>query len=452
MALQSSGQISLADIAGEFGGAAPHSLSEYYGAASGVPTSGAISLSNFYGTSAGPDGTLLYTLNNPNAYSTSADDFFGSAVAISSNYAIVGAYQEDDSDGGLSGKAYIFNLSTGTLSHTLNNPDAYGTGLSDYFGRAVSISDSYAIVGAYQEDDAGGANSGKAYIFNPSTGALLRTLNNPNAYSGSADDYFGYAVGISSNYAIVGAYQEDDVGGSSSGKAYIFNPSTGALLHTLNNPNAYGTSASDRFGRVVAISDSYAVVGADQEDPPADTDGGVLYIFNPSTGALLHALNHPNPYSTSSGDRYPSAVAVSGDYVIAGDYGEEDAAGNSGSGRAYIFNASTGTLLHTLDNPNPYSTSTSDSFGVSVGISGNYAIVGASLEDETGGVSSGKAYIFDVSTGTLVYTLNNPNAYGTSADDRFGTSVAISGNYSIVGAFLEDDAGGTGSGKAYIFK
>jgi hypothetical protein len=52
MALQSSGQIKLSEIATEFGGSAPHSLSEYYGAASGVPSSGEIKLgADFYGTS-----------------------------------------------------------------------------------------------------------------------------------------------------------------------------------------------------------------------------------------------------------------------------------------------------------------------------------------------------------------------------------------------------------------
>ena len=50
MALQSSGAISLNDIAGEFGGTTPHSLNEYYGVATGVPSSGTISLSDFYGT------------------------------------------------------------------------------------------------------------------------------------------------------------------------------------------------------------------------------------------------------------------------------------------------------------------------------------------------------------------------------------------------------------------
>ena len=51
----------------------------------------------------------------------------------------------------------------------------------------------------------------------------------------------------------------------------------------------------------------------------------------------------------------------------------------------------------------------------------------------------------------LLYTLNNPNAYGTSQDDWFGRSVATSGTYSIVSAHLEDYAGGFNSGKMLIF-
>ena len=51
----------------------------------------------------------------------------------------------------------------------------------------------------------------------------------------------------------------------------------------------------------------------------------------------------------------------------------------------------------------------------------------------------------------LLHTLDNPNVYNTSAYDQFGRSVAISGDKCIIGAWGEDDAGGLGSGKAYIF-
>ena len=225
-------------------------------------------------------GALVHTLDNPNAYSTSAGDRFGLSVAISGNYAIVGAYGEDDAGGTESGKAYIYNVATGSLVHTLDNPNAYSTIFDDRFGDTVAISGNYAIVGARYEDDAGGTSSSKAYIFNVTTGALVHTLDNPSAYSTSQTDYFGWSVAISDNYAIVGAYGEDDASGFQSGKAYIFNVTTGALVHTLDNPNAYSTSSGDYFGYSVAISDNYAIVGAYLEDDAGGTTSSKAYIFD----------------------------------------------------------------------------------------------------------------------------------------------------------------------------
>ena len=193
-------------------------------------------------------GALLFTLNNPNAYGTSDNDRFGESVAISDNYAIVGAYDEDDAGGSGSGKAYIYRVTDGALLHTLNNPTAYGTSASDRFGDSVAASGNYVIVGAFFEDDAGGSGSGKAYIYNATTGALVHTLTNPNSYGTSANDYFGNSVAISGNYAVVGAYQEDDAGGTSSGKAYIYNPNTIFTTNTVGfNVGDFISSTSDLF-------------------------------------------------------------------------------------------------------------------------------------------------------------------------------------------------------------
>ena len=399
-----------------------------------------------------PGGDLLHTLNNPNAYSTSANDNFGYSVAASGNYVIVGAFLEDDAGGTSSGKAYIYNVTTGALVHTLTNPTSYGTSAGDRFGNSVAISDNYAIVGAYRERNSGSYNPalagfGKAYIYNVTTGALLHTLDNPTP--GSYEDYFGQSVAISGNYAIVGAHYESDVY-IEAGKAYIFNVTTGALLFTLRNPNPYGTQYADYFGYSVAMSGNYAIVGAYQEDDAGGTDSGKAYIYNVTTGVRVHTLNNPTSYGTSAGDQFGNSVAISGNYAVVGAYLEDDASGTN-SGKAYIYNVTTGVLVHTLTNPNAYSTSAGDLFGYSVAMSGDFAIVGAYGEDDAGGTESGKAYIYNVTTGVLVYTLNNPNAYSTSAGDLFGISVAISGNYAVVGAYLEDDASGTNSGKAYIY-
>ena len=226
MGLPTSGTITIKNIIDEF--SCDPNLRACAEAA-GLPLTN-IKMSDFYGLSS---TWLLATLDNPNPFGESWRDYFGYSVAISGDKCIVGAYQETDSGKIGSGKAYVFNTS-GTLLATLNNPNAYGSSERDNFGYSVAISGNYCIVGAYKEDDSGGNSSGKAYIFNTS-GTLLKTLNNPNKYGTSAGDSFGSSVAISGNYCIVGAYLEDDSGGNESGKAYIFNTS-GTLLKTLNNP------------------------------------------------------------------------------------------------------------------------------------------------------------------------------------------------------------------------
>ena len=52
---------------------------------------------------------------------------------------------------------------------------------------------------------------------------------------------------------------------------------------------------------------------------------------------------------------------------------------------------------------------------------------------------------------SLLHTLHNPNAYGTSANDSFGMAVAISGNLAVIGACLEDYLG-SDSGPVYVYQ
>lgn len=88
MTLQSSGAISLGDVAGEFGGSTPHSLSEYYGVDTGVPSSGTISLSDFYGTS-----SITYVMQHPNA-SAWDGPYTGGSGASSSNFYDLSGYTD----------------------------------------------------------------------------------------------------------------------------------------------------------------------------------------------------------------------------------------------------------------------------------------------------------------------------------------------------------------------
>jgi len=390
------------------------------------------------GTGIKKDLSLGYTLDNPNPFGTSGNDLFGNKIGISDTHAIVGTYLEDDAGGIQSGKAYIYKLATGALVHTLDNPNAYSTSLADYFGISVDIDGNYAVVGAYLEDEATGNSSGKAYIFNVTTGALIHTLDNPNASGTVSSDYFGDAVAISGNYCIVGAWGEDD-GANQSGTAYIFNVTTGALVHTVDNPTQ---NSSDLFGRYLDIDGNYAIVGVPGEDTEA-SQSGKAYIFNVTTGALVHTLDNPNTFYTAQDDFFGRAVAISGDRAIVSATGEDTVIGNN-TGKVYIFDVTTGTRVRTITNPG----STDNGFGLEVDISGNRAIVSGDRQTSL----SGQAYIFNITSGDRLQTLDNPNPFSLSTNDQFGAAVAISGNYAVVGAPGEDDSDGTNSGKAYIFK
>ena len=347
---------------------------------------------------------------------------FGNAVAADANFDVVGAPLSDV--GGITdtGQAFVYNASTGALIATLNNPTP-ATG--DYFGVSVAVSGNTVVVGA-EYDDTGSPNAGLAYVFNATTGALIATLNNPTPAN---NDLFGYSVAVSGNTVVVGAYR-DNTGATAAGSAYVFNASTGALITTLNNPSPV---FQDSFGISVAISGNTMVVGADHPGV-GPTNVGRAYIYDATTDALIATLNNPTPVG---GDQFGYSVAVSGNTVVVGANGNDTGATDAGS--AYVFNATTGTLVATLNNPTP---AIAASFGYSVSVSGNAIVVGA-YQDNTGATAAGSAYVFNATTGSLVVTLNNPTP---ANGDNFGISVAMSGNNVVIGAQLDNT-----QGAAYIY-
>ena len=395
-------------------------------------------------------------LDNPNPFSTSQNDYFGLAVAIDGNVAIVGANSEDEPAGVSSGKAYIYDATDGTLLHTLNNPNVNTNNVQDVFGQSVAISGNVAIVGAPGEDDAGGI-AGKAYLFDVNTGSLLHTLNNPNTFGTSQLDYFGWSVDIKGNYCIVGAYNEDSTGKTSTGAAYIFAVDTGTLLYTKTNSS--GTSNSN-FGWSVAVGDFYYAIGA-PDKVGSDWVGGAVLYGRLDTGSTIQEIRSPNNWY---GDRFGYSVAISGSNLIVGAPFVDEVSGSGpvDSGKVYRYTLTTGGSIsvNTFNNPNPVGTTERDYFGWSVAAAGDHSIAGAYEEDDNISISSssaGKAYINN--SLFIRHTLNNPNRYATPRFDNFGYSVGITeldsvtNDYRvIVGAWGEGDADGTSSGKAYIYR
>ena len=133
------------------------------------------------------------------------DDRFGRSVAISDELVIVGAYGNDDEGSG-SGSAYIF--AKDSVSGDWNQEEKLlphdGDSL-DYFGRAVDISGNVAIIGSRNDDDVG-SNAGAAYIFTKDTTSGEWSQTAKLLANDASATYCGYSVSISGDSAIMGCY------------------------------------------------------------------------------------------------------------------------------------------------------------------------------------------------------------------------------------------------------
>jgi hypothetical protein len=194
------------------------------------------------------------------------DDVFGVSVAIRGTTALVGSVFDDD-NGPLSGSAYVFDATTGAQLAKLLPTDG---GPSGFFGSAVALDDTTALIGS-RGDDQSGYSAGAAYVFDLTSG--LQTLK-LLALNGAAGDSFGAAVALDGASAVVGAWG-NGVSGFVSGTAYHFDASTGAQLAELIPSDG---AASDLFGSSVALACGSAVVGSPGQDE-GGLEVGAAYLF-----------------------------------------------------------------------------------------------------------------------------------------------------------------------------
>ena len=368
-------------------------------------------------------GDLLRTFQKP---TPAVGNDFGCYVAAVGNNVLIGAWR-DDTGATDAGAAYLFDGSTGNLLRTFQKPTpAEG----DEFGWSVAAVSDNVLIGA-PYDNTGATDAGAAYLFDGSTGNLLRTLTNPTPAESAG---FGCSVASVGNNVLVGAYGAD-AGATDAGAAYLFDGSTGNLLRTFQKPMP---AAYDWFGSSVGAVGNNVLVVARRDDTGA-TDAGAAYLFDGSTGALLATFLNPTP---ATGDDFGCSVAAVGNNVLIGTPGDDADATDAGA--TYLFDGSTGTLLRTFLNPTP---AASQWFGFSVAAVGDNVLVAAPWDD-AGATDAPAAYLFDGSTGALLATFLNPTP---ATGDLFGCSVAAVGNNVLIGAPW-DDAGATNAGAVYLFE
>ena len=168
--------------------------------------------------------------------------------------------------------------------------------------------------------------------------------------------------------------------------------------------------------------------------------------------ASFHETNKLTASDAQANDGLGRSVAISGDTAVVGARFEN--AGGTNAGAAYIFQHSQGGAGNwgQVSKLTASDAQAGDAFGRSVAVSGDTAIVGAFAED-AGGSGTGAAYVFQRDEGGTDNwgELKKLTASDAEAEDYFGYSVAVSGDTAVVSADWED-AGGADAGAAYVFQ
>jgi len=299
---------------------------------------------------------------------------------------------------------------------------------------------------------------------------------------GSSGDVFGSSVSVSGDYALLGAFGDLSISGS----AYVFKRDGDHWVEEtklIPSDHAIG----DMFGYSVSIDGGHAIVGA----PGNNSDLGAAYVFELTGGVWTEKAKLVGT-NLAPDACFGFSVSIDGDYLIIGAVDDDDNGPESGS--AYIFKREGDTWTQQAKLVASHGTS-SDQFGTSVAISGEYAIVGAP-EYNVVLANEGAAYLFkredslwveqtilterepvwEGRFGLTVAASNDQAVIGTLASgqayvyvkdssawreaDRlrpqgigigFGQSVDIEGDYVIVGAEF-DDSGGSDAGSIYLFR
>jgi len=311
----------------------------------------------------------------------------------------------------------------------------------DQFGNSVAVSGDTVVVGATFGDSDTVFSSGAAYVFVQAPDGTWTEQQKLTASDPVSLDLFGISVAISedTNTIVVGAAQLQ-VSGGAPGKAFVFVREADDTWSEQAKLTASDAAVEDVFGASVALSGDTIIVGASGNDD-AGNDSGSAYVFV-RTGTTWSEQQKLTASDPSNREEFGGSVALSGDTAVVG------AGLNDATGGAYVFERSETTwteeqILTASD------ADSSDLFGRAVAFNGDTIVVGASGNDDAGD-DSGSAYVFVKAPDDTWAEKAKLIASDAVGRDFFGQSVAVSGDMIVVGAHLDDDAG-ENSGSVYVF-
>ena len=295
-------------------------------------------------------------------------------------------------------------------------------------GGGDSSEPSYLAVGAYGVN----SNTGTAYIYDATNYSATPTRITPSGLS--SGHKFAQSIAVTSDQIVISAHGDN----ADRGAIYVYDASNLSSTPTKLTPS--GLDGNDRFSYSLAATSTHIVGGAYLDDDQG-SNAGAAYVYDATN--LSATPTKLVPSGLGSTDTFGEAVAASSNLIVVGAEGDDDQ-GNS-AGAIYVYDAT--NLSATPTKLAPSSLVADGQFGNSIAVSSNYIVAGAST-DNTNGSLAGAAYVFDATNLSATPTKLLPP--DLVAFDRFGNSVAISGDLILVGAYRVNDRG-TSSGAVYVY-
>jgi hypothetical protein len=390
------------------------------------------------------DFASQFNLFYANTYGT----MLGYSMAGLGDWIVAGAFRDAspyNEDAWHSGSMRMMRRTPGgwILEHSIYDPAVSN---SNFFGFSVGLSPTHVISGAKNADLPGAADQGKAYIYAYDT-TNYTLQSSLVASDGQAADWFGNAVGISGDFAVVGAPGNDILGINNMGRAYIFQRNGTTWSQSLILTPSDGTQ-DDQFGTTVAIWGDYLAIAAPYKTYNGVTLAGKVYVYrkNQVGWSLIAQLNSPSPVIT---ERYGSALSIRDNVLVIGA-SHYTGGSNNGNGSVYVYSISNNTVSYQatlIASDGKFQ----DGFGSSVDFLDNVILVGAPYANIQGISKQGKAYIFEYVNGNW-QEVAIVKATSLEPQINFGNSVALIPDFGVVGAPFADMPGRTDNGQLFFFK
>ena len=369
-----------------------------------------------------------------------AEDYFGHSVAIDGDTAQVGAYYQNVGENARQGAAYVFTRSKmgWSLQQKLLAPDGEAV---DFFGLAVALSGDTALVGAPRADIGGNLDQGAAYVFTRE-GSVWSRQTKLLAFDGAAGHHFGQSVALSGDTALVGAPTYNAGAQASQGAAYGFTRQ--GQSWTTQRWDAPIGAAGDHFGWSVALDGDTALVGAPQDRIGDNSVQGSAYLFAlTATGWYWQGqLLAPDG---AADDYFGESLALDGGTALVGAPGDD-----LYRGAAYVFSDAGASWSYQGKLTSPDG-KVADQFGLSLALDGDTALVGAPHEIRYEPGYRGAVYIF-AHSGTGWTFQQQLLASDGAAGDEFGQAVALDGGIVLAGAPEVNVGENYNQGMLYLFE